>query len=163
MSMITREWRTKFVTLTTTALIATMGMMAYSATPEETIKARQQHLKDLGAANKTINDQLKTDAPDKAKIKEAGATIKKSADDFANWFPKGSGPETGLKTDAKPEIWTDAATFAEKVKNFQTQAAKLVPLTEAGDIEGIKAQMGRTAFGGTCGACHENFRVKKPS
>jgi cytochrome c556 len=157
--MFKREWRTKLVTITTTAVIATMGAMALAATPAETIKSRQDHLKELGKASKSISDTLKTDAPDAAVIKSAGAVYKSAAADIANWFPKGTGPEAGVETKAKAEIWTDAAGFADKIKNFQTEANKLAALADAGDVEGVRAQVRKV--GPACGACHDNYRVKK--
>ncbi|MEO7773581.1 MAG: cytochrome c [Steroidobacteraceae bacterium] len=165
MSMFKREWRTRLVTIAATAVISTMGAVAMNAamaaTPAETIKVRHQGMKDLGGAMKTINDQLKTDAPNAAAIKGAGVKVKAAVDGMPNWFPKGTGPETGVETAAKPEIWSDAADFAEKMKAFQAEGGKIVSLADAGDVEGLRTQV-KTA-GKACGNCHDKNRVKKES
>jgi cytochrome c556 len=159
MSTFKRDWRATLVTITTTAIIASLSAVALAATPAETIKTRQEGMKAMGGAMKTINDQLKTDAPDAAAIKAAGPKVKKVVDNISIWFPKGTGPEAGVETAAKPEIWADPADFADKIKAFQTEAAKLIALTDAGDIAGVKEEV--RPLGKACGACHEKYRVKK--
>ena len=67
---------------------------AIAAASTDIIKTRQQGLKDMGAAAKVIRDELKG-TPDLEKIKDASAKIQKTADEMANWFPSGSGPEAG--------------------------------------------------------------------
>ena len=73
------------------------------------------------------------------------------------WFPKGSGPESGVKTDAKAEVWNDAAGFAAAANRFQGEAAKLQEIAAGGDIAAIKAQV--RATGGACKNCHDKYRV----
>src|SRR5262245_56457549 len=66
-------------------------------TVKQQIEARQHNLKDLGGAFKTVNDQLKTDAPQLTEIKLAAEEIRSHSQDIANWFPAGTGPESGVK------------------------------------------------------------------
>src|SRR4051812_5292453 len=79
------------------------------------VLTRQGHYKELGAAFGGINAELRKDAPDKALIAANAGKMKALAADLPSWFPKGSGPEAGVKTQAKAEIWTDAAGFATAV------------------------------------------------
>lgn len=159
MAILERYYKTKFVVVTATAVFAALGTPAIAATPAEDIKSRQQKLKDLGAAMKLINDQLKTDAPDVARIREAAAKVKKHSEAIGTWFPSGTGPEAGVETAAKPEIWTDAADFAEKVQGFQAEAGKLATIAAASDLASMKKQVRMVAR--TCGGCHDTYRVKK--
>jgi cytochrome c556 len=139
--------------------ILTSGMvMAASTSATDTIKARQQSLKDTGAAMKVIRDELKG-TPDVEKIKAASATIQKTSEDIGNWFPKGSGPEAGVKTGAKPEIWSDADGFSAARHAFAEQAAKLADAAKTGNAESIGAAF--KSVGKSCGGCHEKFRVKE--
>src|SRR5438034_510427 len=98
------------------ALLAAAGVTFAQAQPsasvEELVKARQQGLKALGAAFKVIRDELKADAPDAAKIRKASADITQAAGTIDQWFPAGTGPDSGVKTDAKPEVWADPVGFA---------------------------------------------------
>ena len=148
------------MTLATSALmlIGTAGIaLAAGTTPEATIKARQGHLKDLGAAFKEVRDQLRNPQPDMARIKTASSQIAQLSTQMNGWFPQGTGPESKIETDAKAEIWSDAAGFEKALKNFQAEAPKLQQLAAANDLGGIKAQVGK--LGGACKGCHDNYRV----
>lgn len=139
--------------------LTAIGGAALAASAAETaIAQRQKGLKAMGGAFKTINDNLKTDAPDAKLIAAQATIIKAQAAHVPHWFPKGSGPEAGFKTAAKPEIWTDGAKFAAAAKGLQTESAKLETIAKGGDIDAIKAQV--KATGGACGTCHTPFRVK---
>src|SRR5262245_13241813 len=78
-------------------------------TVKQQIEARQKSLKDMGAAFKTVNDQLKSSAPALDQIRPAVQTIKTHAAEIGTWFPKGTGPESGIETEALPKIWEDEA------------------------------------------------------
>ena len=144
--------------------LATAGMaLAADPTPVPTtpggkaLVTRQAHFKEQGAAFKAINDELKKDAPDKAVIAANATKVKGTAAALPSWFPKGSGPETGLKTAAKAEIWTDAEGFAAAATRLQGETTKLAEVATAGDMDAIKAQF--RATGGACKNCHDKYRV----
>jgi cytochrome c556 len=119
--------------------------------------ARQAHFKDQAATFKAIGDETRKDAPDKAAIAAGAAKLKALAADLPTWFPKGSGPETGLPTAAKPEIWTDADGFATAAAKFQDESARLAAVSTGGDMDAIKAQFRATA--GACKTCHDMYRA----
>lgn len=125
--------------------------------PQQAVAARQSNLKDLGGAFKTIRDQLRISKPNVSEIKLAAKQIKDLVDDQQHWFPKGTGPESGVETDAKPEIWTDPAGFAAAQKAFAEQAPKLLTLATAEDLAGLKSQV--PLVGQTCKGCHDKYRV----
>jgi cytochrome c556 len=139
--------------------VAVGGSLAQSAAaPADAIAARQANFKQLGGAFKALNDQLKAETPDMAVIKASAQKMKDLAAEEPTWFPAGSGPEAGVKTAAKPEIWTDAAGFTTAVNNLQTETGKLLAAANGGDKEAIGAQV--KATGGACGGCHAKFRAK---
>ena len=121
------------------------------------VLARQAHYKDLNKAFGGVNAELRKDAPDKAAIVSGATTVKTLADGLPAWFPKGSGPEAGVKTAAKPEIWTDADGFAAAVAKLQGETAKLQDVAMAGDLDAIKAQV--RATGAACKNCHDQYRA----
>jgi cytochrome c556 len=125
----------------------------------EVVKARQKGLKALGAAFKTIRDELKGDSPDAAKIREASGDITQAAGAIDKWFPAGTGPDSGVKTDAKPEVWTDSAGFATAREAFVREANKWAQLGNSTDASAWKE--GAASLGESCKGCHEKYRVKK--
>ena len=113
-------------------------------TPKEQIELRQGQLKKLGKAFKTISDQLKASEPDMAAIQAAAASVPVESEGMADWFPAGTGPDSGVKTDALPAIWEEPDLFTEKLSDFQMAAGALATAAETG---------------GTCKSCHEKFRA----
>jgi cytochrome c556 len=131
--------------------------IAASMTPRQAVEARQSNFKDMGGAFKAIRDQLRRSSPDMVAIQQAAQQMKDYADQQHTWFPKGSGPEAGVKTDAKKEIWTDVAGFAEVQKVFAAEAPKLLGLANQKSIDGLKAQV--LLVGKSCKGCHDKYRV----
>ncbi|KCZ46821.1 c-type cytochrome [Hyphomonas pacifica] len=132
-------------------------ILANGMTPKEQIDARQAHLKNYGKAFKTISDQLKASDPDMTAIQTAAANLVSEAEGMETWFPKGSGPDSGVKTDALPTIWESPEEFNQLVADFQTEAAQLSEAAQTGDVEAIKVAFGET--GKTCKSCHETYRA----
>ncbi|MXU64911.1 c-type cytochrome [Oceanomicrobium pacificus] len=61
------------------------------------------------------------------------------------------------KTEAKPEIWANWDDFVSKAGDMEKAAMAVA--AAATDLDGLKASLGQ--LGGTCQACHQEYRVKK--
>lgn len=147
-----------FSALAAALLISAVGaVIAEPMSPPEIIKMRQDNLKAMGGAMKAIVDQLKSGAPDKAIMADNAKKIAMYAHELPQWFPKGTGEEAGVKTAAKPEIWTQRADFDAAAAKLPPEADKLVQVVASGDSDAIGAQM--KATGAACGGCHKVFRV----
>ncbi len=116
------------------------------------MKARHEKYEDLGKNFKVVSDNFKSATPDMAAVSAATAKVKGYADEMGTWFPPGTAAEPG-KEGAKPNIWTDRATFDAALLKFQGEATKLAAVTDAA---GLKMQF--PATGGTCKNCHDTFR-----
>lgn len=124
--------------------------------PQVVIEGRQANLRDLGAAFKAISDELKKPAPALPVIRQYAGQIDSLAQQQRFWFPAGSGPESEIETEAKPEIWTRGKEFAHAQRALINEAARLRQVAAASDIEAIKSQY--RAVGKTCKGCHNAFR-----
>jgi cytochrome c556 len=122
---------------------------------------RHENFKQQGAAFKAILDELKKGDPDKAVIATNAAKLKGLAGQLPTWFVRGSGPESGYKTDAKAEVWSDGPGFTAAANRLQVETSKLDQLAQAGDVSAIKAQA--RAVGGACKNCHDKYRVPEKS
>ena len=132
---------------------------ALAQSPADAVKSRQANFKAMGKDFKAVSDQLKTDTPDFGLIKKATAEIKTYSMQLPSWFPKGTGPESGLKMQAKAAVWTDPQSFAAAAKDYQVEATQLAALSATStDVAALRAQF--KATGKTCGACHDKFREK---
>jgi cytochrome c556 len=148
--------------------VAATGALAHNThgetatTPgQKAALARHDNFEKMGATFKRLNDELKKGSPDKAVLAQSAAQLKTFAGQLPTWFPRGSGQEARPKSEAKANIWTDAAGFTAAASNLQVQTSKLSQLAAAGDIDGLKGQV--RATGGACKGCHDKFRVQKDS
>ena len=138
---------------------AAFAQNAAQSAAQKAVTARQEGYKGLGAAFKTVNDELRAGSPDVAAIRAAAGRMNSFAARAPSLFPKGSGVESGAKTDALPVIWSDAAGFAAAQRALQTETAKLQTAAASGDLDAVRAQA--RVVGGTCKACHDKYRAQK--
>lgn len=73
----------------------------------------------------------------------------------------GDGTDKGLPNRAKPEIWKEQAKFNDLAGKMQAEVAKLDAAARSGSLDAVKAAVG--AVGGSCKACHDDFRAEKYS
>jgi cytochrome c556 len=147
--------------LAVAAISILLGGPAVLAAPADlaAIKSRQDKLRDMGGALKAIDDELKKRTVDWDNVITPNAqTIKDRSAYLLNWFPKGTGPESGAKTYALPSVWQKQADFTRLGKAAQAEAAKLVQVAGTKDAAALKAQT--FATGKACKACHDDFRSK---
>jgi cytochrome c556 len=146
------------IAMTTGALAHEVGKLP-NTPAGKAIQARHDNFKSFGAANKAIGDELKKDDPDRKVIADNAAKLKALSTQTPSWFPKGSGPESKLPTDAKSEVWSDPGKFSAATNRMQVEVSKLQLLTASGDFGALRAQA--RAVGGACKNCHESFRVPR--
>ena len=117
---------------------------------------RHERYEEIGDSNKAIANTLKSGAPSIETIRRHADVIAGYAPQVVSWFPSGSGPETGRRTRAKAEIWTDFDTFRQRAQAFEAEAARFQSAARSGDIAAIRASHGE--LGKTCRNCHDRFR-----
>ena len=149
--------------------VAATGALAHNeAKPKGPMSAgakaahqRHENFEALGKAFKALNDELRKDAPTKVVVQSNAKTISNLANGLPTWFPRGSGVEARAKSEAKANIWTDAAGFSAAASALQVQTSKLNQLAVAGDMDAVRAQV--RATGGACKGCHDKYRQEKKS
>ncbi|KMS54821.1 cytochrome C [Novosphingobium barchaimii LL02] len=140
------------------AFLAVTSTLAVAASPAATtIATRHANFKKMGGAMKVLKDQLASGTIDKPAAVTAAKTLAATGRAQAGLFPNGSGPSSGVKTDALPAIWTNRAVFDGQMKAFIAQADKMVVAANTGNAAAVGAQF--KAVGGTCAACHKQFRA----
>ncbi len=124
---------------------------------EDAIKYRQsalfvmaQHFGRLGPVVKGEQAYNKDEVARNAAIAEQMSKL--PWDGFVAGSDKGD-------TDAKPEIWSDAAKFKSAAEKMEQEMSKLAQAAKGGDLNAVKSQFGAT--GKACKACHDDFRKKK--
>lgn len=135
--------------------IATNAMA--QAKPEVLVKQRQAAMTLQGKYLGPIGAMLKGAAPYNADVVALNATF---LENLARMPWDGFQQSTsGVKSDAKPEIYTDAGKFRAAADTLEAETAKLGAAARAKNEKGV-----RDTFGGVakaCGGCHDAFRVKR--
>lgn len=136
--------------------ISSVAFAAASPAVTSAISARKANFKEIGGAFKSINDEVKSGAPDMRIIRPLARDIAARAALQLKFFPKGSGPESAVKTRAKGAIWKDFATFTKLQKDMMIAANALNTAAAAGNVAAFDSA--RNSLGATCKSCHEKFR-----
>ena len=120
--------------------------------------ARHENFEAIGKAFKTIGDELKKGAPDLAAIQAQAATVHRLAPQVKDWFPAGSGPQDGVKTDALAAVWQQPDEFGKAAARLTDASAALDAAAQAGDLAAVRGAV--PPLGAACKGCHERFREK---
>ena len=150
--------------LKTRAVILAAAILSFSGAAsaldaEYAIKSRQDFYKDMGKAFKGLVEDLKSDNPALDNLKKYAAVIDGKAGKLPGLFPAGTGPEAGVKTGAKPEIWQKWDEFQRDAGAFDGAAHALNAAAQSGDVATVKKAA--QAVGEACKTCHETFRQKE--
>jgi cytochrome c556 len=137
-------------------VIAMVPISGCAENPNPVEKMRHEKFEELGRAFKSVHDESKKETPDFNVVRDNANRIDQLAQEQLSWFPSGSGPEAGVKTKAKAEIWTHMDDFRVQVQQLQTQTAALKEVAGSDDPKKLAAQVEVT--GKACSACHDKFR-----
>lgn len=143
-------------TVCTAAAFAAAAAIA-APKPESAIRYRQSVFTMIGWNFGPLAQMVRGKEPwDAAAFAQHAERIAALAPQLPEGFPQGS--DSGAKTEAKPAIWSDAATFKTTMDDFITQSAALAAVAKSGDEAKMKEQFKKTA--GVCKTCHEKFRAE---
>ena len=138
-------------------LAAALAATPLLAAPADTVRARVDNYRELGAAFKGVNDGLRGSEVQTVLIAQSVRQIRNASRGQFEWFPAGSGPQSGAKTRAKAEIWSQPAKFKGAQDAFAKAADDLQRAVTAKDVAAIR--LSAQKLGGTCKACHDAFRA----
>jgi cytochrome c556 len=121
------------------------------------IEQRQANFEEIGDSFKTIRDQMEGGEPDFAVILDAAETIEVDAAKIVDFFPAGTGMDSGADTEALATIWEQPEEFAAAHERLSAAAAGLVAAAQAGEVAGMGPAIGE--LGNSCKNCHDTFRL----
>ena len=129
---------------------------AQFAKPEDAVKYRKAAFTVTASHFGRLGAMAQGKVPFDAKIATDNAEIVANMAKLP-WHAFGEGTETA-ETKAKPEVWKQSAKFKEAADKLQTESVKLVAAAKTGKEDAFKAAFAAT--GGTCKACHDDFKNK---
>lgn len=131
------------------------GATAFAATGADLIGVRKASFRQLGASFKAVRDGIAGN--DLTKIRQASGQIAQAGRSIYSWFPRGSGPQAGVKTSIRPEVWAKPTEFRAAQDAFARESQSFQSVASGSDISAIRSAMRR--LGATCKGCHDSFRV----
>jgi cytochrome c556 len=126
------------------------------AAPADTIRTRIANYRELGAAYKAVNDGLRGSEVQTILIQQSARQIANAAQAQYSLFPAGTGPAPGVKTKARPEIWTQPVRFRAAQDAFALEAQAFRTAANSRNAATIRAAARK--LGGACKGCHDQFR-----
>jgi len=137
--------------------VAVGGAYAQFAKPEDAIKYRKsvmfliaQHFGRMGAV-------VKGKAPYDQKAFTRNAMVVEALSHLPWEASMVPGTDKG-DTTLNAAVFAEQTEFKAGAQTFEAGSAKLVSVSEGGDLSAIKAQFGEV--GKSCKGCHEKFRTK---
>ncbi|MGH7185429.1 MAG: c-type cytochrome [Pseudomonadota bacterium] len=133
-----------------------------AADAKTVIETRQKAMKGLGKHMEAINAFVEKGEGDAAGVAEHAKAIAETAKVIPMVFPEGTSlaDSHGIKTAAKPEIWSDRPGFEKAAEYMGEEAEELAEAAEGGDKQVIAAAFAELGKEG-CGGCHSKFRQKQ--
>jgi len=122
--------------------------------PVEVIVDHRKGVMRAVSGNMAASGSILVDgAPFEDRVGFYAASLAELLSDIPSYFPEGT---THDESDARPEIWSNAATFSERAAVTAERAAAF----SAAAQEGNRAAMTQAflSLGQSCGACHDDFR-----
>ena len=147
-------------TVAAVAALTALPAAAQFQKPEDAIKYRQSALTVMANHFGRVGAMVAGKAPFDAKAAADSIHVATTLSTLP-WAAFGEGTDKGLPTRAKPEIWKESAKFKAASEKMVGEMAKLDAAAKTGSLDAIKAAFG--AVGGSCKACHDDFRAEKYS
>ncbi len=132
--------------------------LAGTAASADPLADRKALMKERGKLTGDLSKMVKGQEPfDAASVLRTLEAMKDNAGkfDIGALYPEGS--NTG-DTTAAPAIWDNPDGFRDAEKKFEDAVGAALADAPA-DLDALKAKFG--VIGASCGACHENFRIRK--
>jgi cytochrome c556 len=140
-----------------TVVLGASPAMAQFAKAEDAVKYRQSAFFIMAQNFGRVAAMAQGKAPFDARVAAESAAIAETMSKLP-WAGFVPGSESAGTSKAKPDIWTDTAKFKEGADKMQSEMTKFSAAAKTGSLDNIKAAL--PAVGGTCKACHDDFRAK---
>jgi len=138
------------------AAIVSTGAVAQ--TPADAVAARQQLMKDNGAAVfRTIRPFVQNNTGTMADVVRAAEVVVAANGKYQSLWPRGT--EQGVAgSKTKPELWQQTDRLNRLIADMETSATALLVAARSGDAAQVRASFGTVAT--SCNACHDAYQVR---
>jgi len=144
-------------TATVVGLLASLPAAAQFQKPEDAVKYRKAAFTVMGTHFGRLGAMAQGRMPFDGAVAAANAEVvmNMSKLPYAGFVEGTSGTEKGQPNG---KVWSERAKFDEAAKKMQDEVVKLVAASKTNNLDQLKTAVG--AVGGSCKACHDNYRVQ---
>ena len=147
----------RIITAAAIGLACMVGVTgAQAPRAEDVIKGRQGAMMLSGVAMASIKGAIDAGQP-LASQRFSTRSLARWAHAVPGMFPAGSGPEAGVPSNARAEIWSDRAGFEARAADYAAAADRLAELAAGDDAAAFAAQW--AVVRATCQACHDGYKA----
>ncbi|MSO71294.1 MAG: cytochrome c [Alphaproteobacteria bacterium] len=147
------------VLLTLAAAATTLASAAaYAQAAPELIGVRQGVMRSFNAQMGIVAAVGRGEITNTKLIEPVAAAINSIAKQLPALFPAGTGAEAGVRTRAKPEIWSKRADFVAAAAKLDEETTKLSAAIATGNAPAIAAAA-TSVTNNACNACHGVYRA----
>lgn len=122
------------------------------------VNGRQAGYREMGTAVKNIDAALSGEELFDVELLADVRNMTSNADQIPFWFPAGSGPESGLETDALPEIWRSPEAFNRLGQRLVQELHVLEEAAAQRNADQFVRQF--EVATAVCDECHETYRAE---
>ena len=147
--------RLMLVAATVASLVTALPASAQFQKPEDAVKYRKAAFTVMANHFGRIGAMAQGRVPFDANVAAANADIVATMSKLPYAaFPEGTGGSEKGAPNAK--VWSDRAGFDAAAKKMQEDVTKLAAAARSNNLDAMKAAFG--AAGGSCKACHDDYR-----
>ena len=132
------------------------GARAPQPDASDIVKGRQAGMMLSGAAMASIKTAIDAGQPP-ASQRFSTRALARWSHALPGMFPVGSGPDAGVASGARAEVWTDRAGFEAKAADYAAAADRLAELAGGDDAAAFSAQW--SVVRASCQACHDGYKA----
>lgn len=125
---------------------------------ERLITERRANMAAMNLEMVGLGRQVSSPSPDPKQVEQHATRLAELASELLSHFPKGTGPEAGVPTLARRDVWTRSTEFKGLAEGMQDLATQLAEAARANELGDLKAQA--MTLDATCVGCHRDFRVQ---
>ncbi len=140
------------------AALSLIGLAAAEAEPDNAIKYRKAVMSVVGGNMSALVMIAKGEVEHAEALAAHAQMLAETSELSLAAFRQNTDGQGREKTTALGKVWSDWDDFEEGMQTFTEEANKLASMAEAGDMDGLRGQIG--ALGKACKDCHDDFRSK---
>lgn len=140
------------------AALSLIGLAAAEAEPDNAIKYRKAVMSVVGGNMSGLVMIAKGEVEHAEALAAHAQMLAETSELSLAAFRQNTDGQGRERTTALGKVWSDWDDFEEGMEAFTEEANKLASMAEAGDMDGLRSQIG--AVGKTCKDCHDDYRSK---